>query len=156
MAWLALSKRWAVLIAYEYGDSFCEGDEPDPIAERKTLHAEGLKAYRSGDFTTAEERWRKALPLGEAVSDLGFMLEQRGRSEEAEGWFIAAAASYHRPVAWLNLADLYWKTGHRPLAAKAYRNYIDAFTLNARPKPSEPAPSPVKRALKRASKAAGR
>ncbi|WP_152622147.1 tetratricopeptide repeat protein [Archangium violaceum] len=149
VAWLALTKRWAVLNAYEYGDKFCDGDEPDPSEK---LHAKGLKAYRSGDFTTAEIRWRKALPLGKAVSDLGFMLDQRGRSKEAESWLIAAAASHHRPEAWLNLADLYWKTGHRPLAAKAYRNYIEVFPLSARPKPGEPAPTPVKRALQRASK----
>ncbi|MCY1075697.1 tetratricopeptide repeat protein [Archangium lansingense] len=149
VAWLALSKRWAVLNAYDHGDGFCAGDEPDPSVK---LHAEGLKAYRSGDFTTAETLWRKALPLGKAVSDLGFMFDQRGRSKEAERWLVAAAASHSRPEAWLNLADLYWKTGHRPLAAKVYRGYIYMFNLGARPKHGKPAPTPVKRALQRASK----
>lgn len=152
VAWLSLAKRWAVLNAYDFPDQFCIGDGPDPILERKKLHAEGLKAYRSGDFTTAEEKWRRALPLGEAVNELGLLLDQRGRSKEAEGWFIAAAVTYNQSSAWLNLADLYWKTGYRALAAKVYRSYIDVFTANARPKPGEPPPTPVKRALQRASK----
>lgn len=123
VAWLSVSKRWELIVNRATSDSRCGEGEADPNEAAAKVHAEGLAAYRKKDFETAEAKWRASLPYFESVADLGFLLTKRGRHAEAEPLLLEAVSWNQRPASWLNLADLYWKTGHSKLAEKAYRIY---------------------------------
>ncbi len=123
VAWLSVSKRWEVIVNRATSASRCGEGEGDPNQAAAKVHAEGLAAYRKKDFETAEAKWRASLPYFESVADLGFLLTKRGRYAEAEPLLLDAVSRNQRPASWLNLADLYWKTGNSKLADKAYRIY---------------------------------
>jgi len=72
------------------------------------LHFSGVLAWQGGDCTLALERIRQALALtpgdAQAHSNLGNVLRQLGRSEEAEqSYRRAVALSEGNPDLWLNL-----------------------------------------------------
>ncbi len=159
IAWLALQKKWVTLQTSSIGNAnFCPDATAPPSEDQKALkrhqqlQREGLAAYRAHDFAKAEARWREALPLPEAVNDLGVLLSDL-RPIEAEPLLIQAAADDYRSAAWLNLADLYWRTDQRPLAKHAYRQYLDLLLVNWRPLLEQKKPVPVERAVHRATPA---
>lgn len=123
--WLALTKKWQVLTTTASWASRCDDDSaPAPSNERATLYAAGLKAFRAKDFKTAETKWRAALPFPDAIADLGFLLAEQKRSQEAEPFLLDAAITNFRPASWLNLGDLYWDANEHARARVAYGHYL--------------------------------
>jgi TPR repeat protein len=57
----------------------------------------GYNAYQSGRLMEAEQLWRRAVDLGDAVAmfNLGALLEGRGETGEAERLYRRAAARDH-------------------------------------------------------------
>ncbi|MFP2924805.1 hypothetical protein ACLESO_06230 [Pyxidicoccus sp. 3LG] len=159
VAWLAVRNTWTILTAESrWGSGPCaEEGQPDPHQLRwelqKKLHAEGVSAYKQKDFVSAERLWRQVETERGSVasSDLGVLLAQQGRFEEAEPRLVLAAAVYERALDWLNLADFYWMSKQRVLAARAYRRYIEVLTHPKQRRRGTIAPTPVERAVQRAA-----
>ncbi|MFN7134305.1 MAG: tetratricopeptide repeat protein [Myxococcales bacterium] len=85
-----------------------------------------LAAFRQGRPREAERLWREiAADSVEGLNNLGFLYERQGRHEEAERALLQTIARQPgRAVAYLNLAELYWKLGDRALARPVYAEYV--------------------------------
>ena len=87
----------------------------------------GITAYRThADSATAEHLLHLAADTGhaEAANNLGVLLEQSGRAEEAERWYRAAADTGHAEAA-NNLGVLLERSGRAEEAERWYRAAAD-------------------------------
>lgn len=122
-----LAKMQAQLAELERGRGAAEDD---PSVRAEALHAEGIAAFRKGDLAGAYSALRKAAELDgshpEIVNNVGYVLQELDRHEEAKPWFERAIElDPERAVAYLNLGDTLAALEEREGAEKAYRRYLE-------------------------------
>ncbi|WP_321783140.1 tetratricopeptide repeat protein [Paraburkholderia sp. J94] len=105
----------------------------DALADRHLEY--GYKRYASHDLHAAEHAFRDALHIKDewppALNDLGLVLRDMGRFDEAEEYFLRATAalpSYN--AARNNLAVLYWKTERIQEAEIEFRSIMESDSRN--------------------------
>ncbi|MDX6770025.1 MAG: DUF2723 domain-containing protein [Elusimicrobiota bacterium] len=108
-----------------------------PPAVSYALGVAGWRALKAGDHALAERAYRAAAALdagsAEACTNLGALLDQTGRRDEAEAWYREGARRDPRSARpWAALGALEWARGRYDRAA-------EAFSAAARLEPGQPA-----------------
>lgn len=94
----------------------------------RKLVREGNEAYRSGEFQSAEQLYRRALqaePLARGEYNLGNSLYEQNEFEESIQQYERAAATLPSPeeqaMAWHNLGNAYFRSGKFRESSEAYK-----------------------------------